>query len=606
MTVSQRELAAGLQNAARLIGAGEAAAALQVLDGLAMSVGRHPDILQIRGVALRRLGRLAEAVEQFRQSLSLHDGQPHVHNNLASALLAAGQPGEAERHFRRALALKPDYAEARYNLALLILDDDPAAARDMLGAVTKSNPAFGPAWEALALALGKLGERESALAAARRAVAQSPGSHTAQHNLGQAAMAMRDYTSAEQAYARSVQLQPRSDAGWFGLGSALRSQERHADAALAMEKAVAANPGNIDAHRVLNELLWQTGQGHHYLQSFARALAQSPGNTELRTAYAAGLLGIMRPEEALGVLEPVGGEGAAAAQAEDIRARAHAMLGDHARALQHHAQAVKCCPGDMIITRHGIETMLKAGRHDEAMAACERGLASSPFDQGLLAMYTTALRLAGDERQLQLADFHSLARVFALDPPPGFASMEDFNLALAEELRKLHTTRFHPTDQTLRGGTQTFGALFERREPLVQLLRAQLEKAIGAYISDMREDASHPLFARRGRNFGFSGSWSVRLSEGGFHTNHFHPMGWISSAYYVTVPAESRDSDAKPGWFKLGETNLGLGENERIERYVQAQPGHLVLFPSYFWHGTVPFNARDERITVAFDVVPVA
>jgi hypothetical protein len=39
---------------------------------------------------------------------------------------------------------------------------------------------------------------------------------------------------------------------------------------------------------------------------------------------------------------------------------------------------------------------------------------------------------------------------------------------------------------------------------------------------------------------------------------------------------------------------------------VQPTPGTLVLFPSYFWHGTIPFNTTDERITVAFDVVPRA
>jgi len=29
-----------------------------------------------------------------------------------------------------------------------------------------------------------------------------------------------------------------------------------------------------------------------------------------------------------------------------------------------------------------------------------------------------------------------------------------------------------------------------------------------------------------------------------------------------------------------------------------------VLFPSYMWHGTVPFRAPQNRTTVAFDVVP--
>jgi hypothetical protein len=30
----------------------------------------------------------------------------------------------------------------------------------------------------------------------------------------------------------------------------------------------------------------------------------------------------------------------------------------------------------------------------------------------------------------------------------------------------------------------------------------------------------------------------------------------------------------------------------------------LVLFPSYFWHGTVPFASDQRRLTLAFDVVP--
>jgi uncharacterized protein (TIGR02466 family) len=260
--------------------------------------------------------------------------------------------------------------------------------------------------------------------------------------------------------------------------------------------------------------------------------------------------------------------------------------------------------GDILIARNQVETLLRAGQHDQALHACETSLAQAPLDQGMLAMFTTALRLTGDPREASLADFHSIARVYAIDPPSGFSSMEAFNEALAVELRRLHTTRFHPTDQTLRGGTQTFGALFDREERLIRALREQLEKAIADYITRMPEDAHHPLFARRSRDFGFSGSWSVRLHGGGFHTNHFHPMGWISSAYYVKVPDEASDEEAKPGWFKLGETNLQLGARERVQRHVQPRPGHLVLFPSYFWHGTIPFNTSDERISVAFDVIP--
>ena len=37
---------------------------------------------------------------------------------------------------------------------------------------------------------------------------------------------------------------------------------------------------------------------------------------------------------------------------------------------------------------------------------------------------------------------------------------------------------------------------------------------------------------------------------------------------------------------------------------VRPEEGLLLLFPSYFYHGTVPFEAAEPRISIAFDVLP--
>ncbi|HYJ35104.1 MAG TPA: putative 2OG-Fe(II) oxygenase, partial [Rhizomicrobium sp.] len=171
----------------------------------------------------------------------------------------------------------------------------------------------------------------------------------------------------------------------------------------------------------------------------------------------------------------------------------------------------------------------------------------------------------------------------------------------------MHTDLSEHVDQTLRHGTQTAPALFGSRNALLALLRRRIEEAVGVYIARMpQEDKDHPLTGRRGRGFAFAGSWSSRLHDSGFHVNHVHPEGWISSCYYVSVPDAAQDPSAKQGWIKFGEPSFATAMGDTLRRTVQPVTGRLILFPSYMWHGTIPFRAPTARTTIAFDVVPQA
>jgi hypothetical protein len=85
--------------------------------------------------------------------------------------------------------------------------------------------------------------------------------------------------------------------------------------------------------------------------------------------------------------------------------------------------------------------------------------------------------------------------------------------------------------------------------------------------------------------------------------NHFHRTGWISSAYYVTTPAEARDAERMPGWIRFGEPRFPVpGANP--ERFIQPVPGRLVLFPACMWHGTNAIDGPDPRTALSFDAIP--
>ena len=98
--------------------------------------------------------------------------------------LAVGQCDEAVACFRRTLALKPDYAEAHYNLgnALHALGQHPAALIAYRQALALW-PWFPLAHNNLGILLKELGQVDDALACYRRALELEPGYCEAQGNL---------------------------------------------------------------------------------------------------------------------------------------------------------------------------------------------------------------------------------------------------------------------------------------------------------------------------------------------------------------------------------------------------------------------------------------
>jgi uncharacterized protein (TIGR02466 family) len=283
--------------------------------------------------------------------------------------------------------------------------------------------------------------------------------------------------------------------------------------------------------------------------------------------------------------------------------RALAGQGRTAQAYHHvqHALAMDPQPRYML---DAARLCLIDNRAADAQSHIDAVLASTPDDQVAIAYRGVCWRELGDARESALNDYSRYVRTFDLPAPPGYAGIDDFNRELAQALAHLHRAQRAPADQSLRGGTQTIEDLFATGLPHIDALRVLFEDAIRAYIDALPSDADHPLLRRKTGRFRFSGSWSVRLARTGYHVNHVHSQGWISSCYYVRLPHASADPALQAGWLKLGETDLKLGQREHVGRMIQPRAGMLVLFPSYMFHGTTPFDTDEERITVAFDVVP--
>jgi len=196
----------------------------------------------------------------------------------------------------------------------------------------------------------------------------------------------------------------------------------------------------------------------------------------------------------------------------------------------------------------------------------------------------------------------------------GYANLTDFLTELEVVLLGMHLAKSAPSQQTLKFGTQTPGRLLHKPHPVIGEYKAALTQVVQGYLESLPRDDTHPFLRRLPANvsdhFKFSGSWSVKLKPQGFHVNHVHSEGWVSSACYITLPETMGGQPATTdhaGCIKFGESSLMMGEREVVARVIRPAAGQLVLFPSYTWHGTYAFDGEpaDFRLTAPFDVVPV-
>jgi len=522
----------------------------------------RPDAILQEISRLSAAGLGAEAERLARAWLADHPGAPPALNALAVVLAKRGAFAEAEGFARSAVAAAP--AEAVFQSVLghvLYRKGDLAGAARAYGAAVALRPGHADWLHNLGIVRAAQGRHEEALAAQR--AAQAAGPH-------------RWHAAMEAA-------------------ALLRKLGHDSQALAAYEDVITAAPDYVPAHQEYTDLAWSLGHDIGGLKSYAFARARVGPRPDLMLAEAETRLRLNQAAPAAELLIQARELAPQDADIANALARALAMRGQKDEARAEFARTLALAP-QMVAHRRDFGTFLLA-IHDFAAARdmLEPALELAPRDQSILACLALARRLLGDAGWQRLMDVE-LVREVHLPVPRGFADTASFHHALAEELTARHTHRVAPLDQTLRGGTQTSGRLFDNPSRAVGLLREGIARALEDHVAALSPDAAHPFLSRAGQGFGFAGSWSSCLAPGGFHTNHVHPSGWISSAYYVALP------DGEEGALQFGQSQFLLGADDEPLRVVKPAAGKLVLFPSYFWHGTVPFHAAGRRLTVAFDV----
>jgi Flp pilus assembly protein TadD len=597
------ELSTQLARAAALLSEGKLSQAESACRGILATSPNNSAATHLLGLIRARSGDAQEGERFMRRSIELEPRDPTLRVNFANHLRRSGRLAEAEAAYRNALQLAPGERSARHSLALTLSDlgrhtqaesecrhligggESDAEAWCLLGLIldregkltdseaayrraVQLNPSYGLAYHNLASVLERMNRAEEALAALERTQALGVRGFEVAFTRGKTLVLLNRIAEAEQAYAEAVALRPQDPDAQLNLAR-LRYMQGDPAFVRSLEAAVAAHPDDVNMHALLTRMLARAGQYEQAERRLAEGLQRVGPAPALRLL----LSQVLRETERL------------------QEAETHAL------------EAARALPGDPHVIENLISILLSRGRPEDAMPFVRTWRAREPLRQNWIAYEATAARQLGQPLYENLYDYDRFVRCYELEPPRGWSSMAQLNAALIEALDSRHAFESHPLDQSLLNGSQTTRNLVRDPDPGIQAILAAFAEPMRLYMQELGHDGAHPFIERNRGAAVIKAGWSVQLHRGGFHVNHYHPEGWISSVYYVGVPDEVKDPQLKSGWLKFGEPRFATPQAHAV-RHIQPRAGVLVLFPSYLWHGTNPIQGPQRRTTIAFDAVP--
>ena len=572
---------------------------------LATQIPNSAGILNSLALLVRDRGDHREAETLLRRAIAAAPREAALFNNLGNVLMSAGNFAFAESAYRKAVELKPGYAEAYFNLGNTLRQlNRPEQALAAQRRAIAIRPNYAEALVQLAVLQGEGGAKSDALKTLDMAVAANPQYFDARYYRGTILTDLDRFEEAAAALQSAIALNPQRYEAHFALAKALAHAGQEEEALSAYERTIQLAPEFEPAHAEFNELSWTMGRDIRDAASYAFARKRVGDKPDLLLSEAELHLRFKDAAAAETLLRRAGEVAPERADIANALGRSLVLQSRFEESLPFYRQAMAAEPAAVRHRQELAVALLKYARPREAIYILEQALALAPNEQVTLAYLTLALREVGDSRYDSLVELERFVKTYELAPPSGYADIASFNLALRSELERRHTRRAAPLNQTLLNGTQTPGSLFASHSPALDGIHEQIHAAIKDYIGGLPDDPSHAFLSRKDSDFQLAGSWSCRLHSSGYHSNHVHNEGWISSAYYVALPDEVSASSTDDGALKFSESKFGLGERDRPERLVRPAIGKLVLFPSYFWHGTVPFTSQQARLTIAFDVVP--
>jgi tetratricopeptide (TPR) repeat protein len=267
------------------------------------------------GFAYIKSGMYKEAIEAFKQAISIDPDDAMAHYNLGHAYGNLGMNKEGIEACKQAIRINPALSEAHYNLGLayvksgmnkegleafkqaISIDPDDAMAHSNLGVAYGNlgmnkegimsykqaisiDPDYAKAHSNLGAAYGNLGMYKEAIVAFKQAISIDPDDAMAHYNLGYAYGNLGMNKEGIEACKQAIRIDSDYAEAHYILGCAYGELGRYEEAIEACKQAIRIDSDYAEAHSGLGLTYGKSGMYKEAIDMFKQAIRINPNDAE--------------------------------------------------------------------------------------------------------------------------------------------------------------------------------------------------------------------------------------------------------------------------------------------------------------------------------------
>jgi len=524
---------------------------------------KHQFAWKVLGAVFGATGRKFDALDAIQTAVELSPQDATAQNNLGITYQELGKLDEAEASYKQAIALKPDFAGAHYNLGVTLkalgkLDEAKASYKQAIALKTD----YAEAYNNLGITYQELGKLDEAKASYKQAIALKPDYAEAHYNLATLLQELGKLDEAEANYRQVIALKPDYAEAYNNIGITLQELGKFNEAEASYKQAIALKSDYAEAHNNLGEALNELGKLNEAEASYKQAIALKPD-----FAVAHYNLGITFKEQSR------------FDDAESSLRQAITFKPDYAEA---HNQLLDCL---FIQDKKSIF-------FDELDYLISQNKVSA-----IIGSLTNRSVLKYGVEKPNLFCTKPLNYVLHND----LNTRYDFEKIFVEKAKSILDKNLisNRRQSLLVNGNQTSGNIFDIKNhdtnEIQNIIRIEVER----YRTKFKE-SEEGLIKRMPEEYSLNG-WFISMKSGGNLKPHIHSEGWLSGSIYINVPPKFY-TDSGNLVVSLGVENDAISTRINEKKTINVVTGSMVLFPASLMHFTIPFEAEEERIVLAFDV----